>query len=467
MKKLCICLFVGIFCFFGFSTGVKADYEPVCYYEGKTTKIYIFYDNSSSDKLYKFTLDRQMTKSNDNFSSDKKNYEIELKGDTVVKHKEGQFKGTNVYSYSAISATKCPKNVWTFDDSNSMGLAMCFYDDNPDKCKNESAFYYNEMIMGTDSNGETVLEKNEKQYHGSAISGGKYTTVKVDDFTNGKVCTVDFHLYGSNRDTVCPVSFGIKNGGLVILHNDDVVYGTEIDCSETIEVALTRDSTKTKPQKIRKTIHLDNVGVGLPTNSLDVLVSNRVDFDKKFLEYWEKAGAENCGSILYYDKNGDSWDGTAGDGIKNLFSVGDQDYYLLFEDAKDLCSTADCDNVKVEDYEDLKDFDSLYSWPKWYDTSYSNCEELIGKKIVDFINEILLYIRILVPILLIGLGVADFVKAMISSDESAMSKAKNKFFKRLIVAAVIFLIPSITNLLFDLVNGVWAHINNGACNIWN
>lgn len=93
----------------------------------------------------------------------------------------------------------------------------------------------------------------------------------------------------------------------------------------------------------------------------------------------------------------------------------------------------------------------------------SDCGKLLGDDIVDFINEIMKWIRIFVPILLIGLGILDFTKATFSKNEDDMKKSREKFIKRIIAAVLVFLVPMFVNFILDLANSVWSWINPETC----
>lgn len=55
-----------------------------------------------------------------------------------------------------------------------------------------------------------------------------------------------------------------------------------------------------------------------------------------------------------------------------------------------------------------------------------------------------------IPIILIVLGIVDLSKAVISSDEKKTKEAQKMFLTRVIYAVVIFLVPTIVSLLFNL-----------------
>lgn len=56
-----------------------------------------------------------------------------------------------------------------------------------------------------------------------------------------------------------------------------------------------------------------------------------------------------------------------------------------------------------------------------------------------------------VPILLIVLGTVDMFKAISTSDEKAASEAKSKLVKRIVYGVLVFLIPFLVNLVFEIV----------------
>ena len=87
--------------------------------------------------------------------------------------------------------------------------------------------------------------------------------------------------------------------------------------------------------------------------------------------------------------------------------------------------------------------------------SEQSCESLIDEELAEIINDIMTIISIGVPILLIGLLTYDFAKAVFAGDEKEVSKVRGTAIKRIIIAIVIFFVPTLLNLVFDLVNTVW------------
>ena len=82
--------------------------------------------------------------------------------------------------------------------------------------------------------------------------------------------------------------------------------------------------------------------------------------------------------------------------------------------------------------------------------------EVISDTIRGYINDVMSYIRIGVPILLLCLIIYDFASATFASSEDKMKKAQGRVIKRIIIAIVIFFVPTLINLVFDIVNDVWS-----------
>ena len=77
------------------------------------------------------------------------------------------------------------------------------------------------------------------------------------------------------------------------------------------------------------------------------------------------------------------------------------------------------------------------------------------------IQEVLNYIKILGPILVIILSSVDFIKVIVKSDDEAMAKAQKKLILRLILALLLFLVPTIVNAIL----GIFGYSNDPLCGI--
>ena len=67
------------------------------------------------------------------------------------------------------------------------------------------------------------------------------------------------------------------------------------------------------------------------------------------------------------------------------------------------------------------------------------------------VGYVFLIAKIVIPIILIILGIVDIGKAVISSDDKAISKAVGQLVRRFIAAIAIFFIPTIVSAIFSAV----------------
>ena len=83
-------------------------------------------------------------------------------------------------------------------------------------------------------------------------------------------------------------------------------------------------------------------------------------------------------------------------------------------------------------------------------TKAETCSGLLTYEAASLLTEIINYVRIGVPILLVVLCAADFAGVVISGDDNAMKKATSKVVKRCIAAAAFFFVPLIVQLVLGL-----------------
>lgn len=67
------------------------------------------------------------------------------------------------------------------------------------------------------------------------------------------------------------------------------------------------------------------------------------------------------------------------------------------------------------------------------------------------IGMFMLVFKIVIPVLLIVFGMIDLGKAVISSDDKAVSKAAKSLLNRVIAGICIFFVPTIVSILFKMV----------------
>lgn len=116
-------------------------------------------------------------------------------------------------------------------------------------------------------------------------------------------------------------------------------------------------------------------------------------------------------------------------------------------------------NVEYKDYTG-----ELLTKTPWKTLS---CSDIIpeGSKTQELLKTIINMIKIAVPVLLLIFGVIDFGSAIFAQEEGNIKKAQGKFIKRLIIAVIIFLIPSILNVILSIAHTVWPNISPDFCGI--
>lgn len=98
--------------------------------------------------------------------------------------------------------------------------------------------------------------------------------------------------------------------------------------------------------------------------------------------------------------------------------------------------------------DDLKDDINSYN-------SDADCNSLLGstedeESVAWLFQQLLNYVKILGPILVVILSSLDFAKAIIASDDENMKKAERKLMIRLILAVALFLIPTLVGVLLNI-----------------
>lgn len=95
----------------------------------------------------------------------------------------------------------------------------------------------------------------------------------------------------------------------------------------------------------------------------------------------------------------------------------------------------------------------------------SSCGLLGGEssKAVSLLNKIFNYVKIAIPLLIILLSIADFLKVVFSGKDDDMKKSLDKFAKRIIIAVIFTLVPLLISLVINIsgVTSQYSKINDG------
>jgi len=91
-----------------------------------------------------------------------------------------------------------------------------------------------------------------------------------------------------------------------------------------------------------------------------------------------------------------------------------------------------------------------------YKLEEENCESVFGDPKTEgttahFLDGIFTTIKWVAPLLCLVFSVVEFVKAAASQDKDALNKAFSKTIKRIVLALILFFLPSLINVLFPLI----------------
>lgn len=86
-----------------------------------------------------------------------------------------------------------------------------------------------------------------------------------------------------------------------------------------------------------------------------------------------------------------------------------------------------------------------------------------SSKSMTLLRQIYKYVKIIIPILIIALGIVDLFKSLVSGKEDDLKKAINKFVKRIILTIVFIVVPILISILIDIsgVTNEYSKINDG------
>ena len=122
---------------------------------------------------------------------------------------------------------------------------------------------------------------------------------------------------------------------------------------------------------------------------------------------------------------------------------------------KSTYATNNNSNSDVQATQDVNEYINSVKDNNQYNPDIEKCDSVLGdpnnkNTVAYLLFKILNYIRILGPLIVIVLSGIEFTRAIINSDDDTMKKATGHLKTRLIMVALLFLIPTITKLLFQI-----------------
>ena len=102
-----------------------------------------------------------------------------------------------------------------------------------------------------------------------------------------------------------------------------------------------------------------------------------------------------------------------------------------------------------------RNISSIETDTKDYTPSKSNCPIFVNSdgttnQLYELVQEAFTFIKILTPILVGVLSLIDYIKAITSSNDDEVKKATQRTIKRLVIGILLFFLPFLLDLLFDI-----------------
>ena len=157
--------------------------------------------------------------------------------------------------------------------------------------------------------------------------------------------------------------------------------------------------------------------------------------------------------------------------IKDVGCDNNQQFNKYYEELKQLCDTF----RETQSYADQTDESSTAKNCSKACTNFKDdiaelcqleptdgCGSL-GPKIIKWLYKIIKWARYIIPVLIIILVMLEYIKALASEDEKAMKDATSHMFTRLVVAAIIFILPFILDFILNLFKIDELDVNNLFC----
>lgn len=232
-----------------------------------------------------------------------------------------------------------------------------------------------------------------------------------------------------------------------------------LDENKYTAACLYENDTTNGCNVIQININKDGTFKNLQEEPLDSkFVVFEVDGDSLNINTITDGGYEGACPIRIYVKRNTTWEQGFGYQVSTTMRLSEKNGYVAYEnigvDGNNL-KTGEELSMEVEIPLNFEKLDIL------------NCEQLFGNSddLINMIKWVITVIKVLIPIVLIGLGIVDFAQAVFAGNEDKMKKAQAKFIKRLIIGIAIFLIPSLLKLILGIANSIWPNIDADLCGI--
>lgn len=271
----------------------------------------------------------------------------------------------------------------------------------------------------------------------------KYNTYQSDasEYYNPPIIT-DFDIEGSNVQKYIEEKL-VNNGEYTCVEKVyvcDTSNGSPNSYATNVFVALTMDGYSYMMQRPGSDGNFE-IPIEHEGNTFYLDECEWYDYagDKKTVEF------ENV--CVFYSKNMDE--------LKDAYK---ENKYIEYNKKKDELVTF-CQNVISNSNYEIEDgkVNNCYSSCLKINNEIAGIENLNGgektcgfsQRLIVWVGNIIKWIKYIIPVIVIILGIIDFIKAIASSSDDEMKKAQGRFIKRLVAAALIFIIPFIIEFILD------------------
>lgn len=138
-------------------------------------------------------------------------------------------------------------------------------------------------------------------------------------------------------------------------------------------------------------------------------------------------------------------------------SFGIQKTYALENNKKTTDIQFEINNINTSKFAiiaDDIDCDGIFGDPNDAGEYDANGKIIRSPSIAYLVNYVLKYVRIIVPMIIIVLGMLDLGKAVVSGNEDQMRKAQKTFVMRIIAGIAVFFAPVVVNAVMWLADKV-------------
>lgn len=453
-------------------TIIPAGYEAKCYYASDSLDSYKMIElNFTKSRIHLgFTTkvnnyNKISVIANLNFQ-DLVMYDESFRPDSSIGTREGEtinFDGINIsndaYLKESIydkNISGCPKSVYLVHDS-------------------KNGYRYFGFSSTTTPSVTASADTKINIYKQIAVDEGiRFTTNDDDQVDFWSESDEDLYIIKKEKCTKVENSnINIDNGGYAVpdQHATDIVTKAIASCKYTMGIV---DRSKDECYKQSVTIDYINTktpkGDGTSTNELKVETSFKAydngpdildlsNIKAHLFDLADESTYKNLSDFITYNSSTKTWSCA-----KKVYIVStnqaSKDFiipasrYQEYVDNYGKSSVTAAELEGTESDEDICANKNNTGEVNFGDKAEYNCNGILGPEMIDFLQMLLNWVRIIAPILVIVLTSIDFAGAMLKDDKDALTKATSKLVKRLIIAAALFFVPTIINFILDIYSDV-------------